>query len=258
MEIFFYYLFLFFIFLFGASIGSFLNCLIYRFHQKKSILHRSFCPKCFHQLSWRDLFPIFSFFVLGRRCRYCQDKISWQHPLIEIITGGLFLYSFLNLYSDFYLLNSSFYFLLVRNWFFLATMIFVFIYDLKYMLVEDLIVLPAILVIFIFNILIGQPLMTILGGAFVGWAIFFFQYILTRKKGIGEGDLRLGILIGMMFGWPEVLIAIFSAYIIGGFWAMILLAIKRKGFKSELPLGPFLAVGSLIAMFWGDKILSLY
>jgi leader peptidase (prepilin peptidase) / N-methyltransferase len=258
MEKFFYFLVLFFIFLFGASIGSFLNCLIYRLYHKKSILPRSFCPKCFHQLSWYDLFPLVSFIILGRRCRYCQEKISWQYFFVELITGFLFLLSFLNLLSKFYILDSNFYLFLARDWFFMATMIFVFIYDLKYMLIEDIIILPAIVIIFILDILAGMSFYSILLGAVVGWGIFFFQYFLTKKKGIGEGDLRLGILMGLMFGWPKILVAVFSAYMIGGFVALIFLVFKRKGLKSELPLGPFLAFGSLVAMLLGDQFLSLY
>jgi leader peptidase (prepilin peptidase) / N-methyltransferase len=253
-----YYLFLFIIFLFGASIGSFLNCLIYRLHQRKSIWPRSFCPRCAHQLSWRDLFPIFSFFMLGRRCRYCGEKISWQYPLVEITAGCLFLFSFLNLFSQFSIINSQFYILLLRDWFFMGAMIFVFVYDLKYMLIEDVVVLPAIAVVFILNILSGFSLSSILLGMIFGWGIFFFQYFLTKKRGIGEGDLRLGILLGAMFGWPKVLVAIFIAYIIGGFVSLGLIILKKKGFKAEIPLGPFLVVGSLIALFFGDFILTFY
>lgn len=258
MENFFNFLILFFIFLFGASIGSFLNCLIYRLYHKKSIFPRSFCPKCFHQLSWYDLFPLVSFIILGRRCRYCQEKISWQYFLVEVVAGSLFLFSFLNLLSRVYVLDSNFYLLLARDWFFVATMIFVFIYDLKYMLIEDVIILPAIAIVFILNISAGVSFYSILSGAIIGWGIFFFQYFLTKKKGIGEGDLRLGILMGLMFGWPKILVAVFCAYIIGGFIAFIFLILKRKGLKSELPLGPFLALGSLLTMFFGDQILSLY
>jgi len=249
---------MFFIFLFGASIGSFLNCLVYRLRHKKTILDRSFCPRCLHQLSWYDLFPLLSFLILRCRCRYCNQKISWQYPIVEMITGLLFLFSFLNLYSTFYFLDSTFCFMLIRDWFFIAVMIFVFIYDLKYMLIEDLVILPAIVVVFCLNLLSKISLSSILLGAVVGWSIFFFQYFLTKKKGMGEGDLRLGILMGVMFAWPKVLVAIFISYIIGGFISLFLILFKRKGFKSELPLGPFLAIGSLVAMFWGDKILEFY
>jgi len=252
------YLFLVFIFFLGASVGSFLNVLIYRFHQRKNIFGRSFCPHCQHQLYWFDLIPIFSFFILRGRCRHCRQKISWQYPLVEFITGILFSFSFLNLFSRFYLLDSTFYFLLFRDWIFISVMIFVFVYDLKYMLIEDAVVIPAMVAVFFLSLLAGQSLFTIIAGALMSWLFFWLQYYLTKKRGLGEGDLRLGILMGIMFGWPNVLVAIFISYIIGGFVSLVLIIVGKKKLFSEIPLGPFLALGSLITMFFGPMIIDFY
>jgi len=126
------------------------------------------------------------------------------------------------------------------------------------MLIEDVVVLPAIFVIFILNLISGLSFSSLLFGAFVGWGVFFFQYFLTKKRGIGEGDLRLGILMGIMFAWPKVIVAVFSSYIIGGFISLFLILNYKKGMKSEIPLGPFLAVGSLITLLFGEQILDFY
>lgn len=263
-----FYIFSIISFCLGAAVGSFLNVLIYRLSQHKNILGRSFCPYCQHQLSWYDLIPIFSFLFLGGRCGYCKNKISIQYPLVEIATGLLFLFVFLNLFSQFYIsaeggpvsnrLYSTFYILLLRDWLFIATMIFVFVYDLRYMLIEDIVILPAIAAVFLLGFLSGRNVFSLLAGGLISWLFFWLQYLLTKKKGVGEGDLRLGILMGVMFGWPRVLLAIFISYIIGGFISLILIIIGKKKLFSEVPLGPFLALGSLLTIFFGSKIIDFY
>jgi len=250
-DIIYYFLFI-FIFFFGASIGSFLNCIIYRLPERKKIfLDRSICPKCFHQLSFLDLIPIFSFLFLAGRCRYCRKKISWQYPLVELITGLLFLFSFVKLSSQFSII-------LLRDFIFISVMIFVFVYDLKYMLIEDVVVVPSIIIIFFLNFLILKSLAPIFLGGIISLSFFLVQYILTKKEGLGEGDLRLGFLIGIMFGWPKILLTIFTSYFIGAIIALILLIIKKKKLYSKIPLGPFLAIGSLITLFFGEKIINFY
>lgn len=244
------------LFLVGLGIGSFINCLIYRLAEKKSILGRSFCPKCQHQLAWRDLFPIFSFLFSKGRCRYCQQKISWQYPIIETITGLLFLLAFFQFGCRLSTIDCQLLFL--RNLIFVVTMVIVFVYDFKYMLVEDAVVVPAIIIIFFLNLLTGQSLSFVLIGGFLGWGFFFFQYVLTKKKGLGEGDLRLGILIGVMFGWPVLLTVLFFSYIIGGVFCLALIVSGKKKMFSQVPLGPFLAVGSLLTLFFRSEIINFY
>jgi len=247
-----------FSFLLGLSVGSFLNCLIYRLLLRKNILGRSFCPKCQHQLSWLDLIPVFSFLFLGGRCRYCQQKISWQYPLVELTTGLLFLFAFLRLSQEFTVYSLQFTVFLLRNWLFIIVLIFIFVYDLKYMLIEDMVVIPATVVIFFLNLLIFRSLSLILLGGIIGLGFFLVQYILTAKKGVGEGDLRLGLLMGLAFGWSKILIALFVSYLIGGSVALILLLTGQKKLTSKIPLGPFLALGSLITLFFSQEILSFY
>lgn len=141
--------FQFFVFLLGLCVGSFLNCVIYRIEQDKSFLNgRSFCPNCKHKLSWKDLFPVFSFLVLGGRCRYCKTKISIQYPLVELATGMIFLLIFLQ--TTHYLLQTI---INLAFWFYTASsLIIIFIYDLKHYLIPDKVLVPAITISFLFQI----------------------------------------------------------------------------------------------------------
>ena len=244
--------------LLGLAVGSFLNCLVYRLHSHQTILGRSFCPLCRKKISWFDNIPVISFIILRGRCRHCQQKISWQYPIVELVTGLLFLISFLILSSKFYILDSKFYFLLLRDWLMLFALIFIFVYDLKYYSIEDVVVLPMAAAVGVLNLLLKFSWINlVLSG--LGSAFFFLaQYFITRGRGIGLGDFRIGILLGLYFGWPQIALAIFLSYIIGSLVSLVLIMARRKGMRSVVPLGPFLSAGALVAIFYGQNILNWY
>lgn len=252
------YLYLVISFIFGLAIGSFLNCLIYRLYHKKSLWGRSFCPQCGHRISWYDNIPLISFIVLRARCRHCRQKISWQYPLIELATGFFFIAGFLNTLNQFTIYNLQFIIFLIRNWLAIATFIFIFVYDLKYLIIEDVIILPVAAIIFILNIILGQPILWLLLAITLAAGFFLGQYLLTRGKAIGLGDFRIGILMGALLGWPQILCAIFLAYIIGAPVCLLLLSFRLKKMSSLVPLGPFLSIGTLITLFFGQQILDWY
>ena len=115
------YFYLFFIFIFGLIIGSFLNCLIWRLHKKESMWNRSYCPKCLKQIAWYDNIPIFSFLWLRGRGRCCGQRISWQYPAVELATGVLFVIAFLANF-EFQILNFDLILIiqLLRDWFIIS------------------------------------------------------------------------------------------------------------------------------------------
>ena len=196
-----YYLVYSVIFLFGLIIGSFINCIVYRLHIKKSFLSgRSFCPSCKKKINWYDNIPVLSYFVLKARCRWCHKPISAYYPLVELITAILFLIIYLAAPEPY---------LLIRNWVFAFLLIIIFIYDLKYYLILDKISIPAVIVALIFNLFLINFLNLLLA-AFVLSAFFLLQFLLSRGRWIGGGDIRLGFLIGIMLGWPQALLALRS------------------------------------------------
>ncbi|MDP2664327.1 MAG: prepilin peptidase, partial [bacterium] len=215
------------IFLLGLIIGSFLNCLIYRLETEESFWKgRSFCPRCRHKLSWQDLIPVLSFFLLRRKCRYCKELISWQYPLIEIATGLLFLLIFNFQFSIF-------------NFIIASLLIVIFVYDLKYYIIPDKIVYPAILVSGIWYTVYGLALYTVYSA--LGAAAFFLSIVLlSRGKWMGFGDVKLAFLMGLFLGWPNVFIALFLAFFIGAVLGVILIISGKKQLSSEIPFGPFL------------------
>lgn len=242
-----------FVFILGLCIGSFLNCVIYRLETKKSFLKgRSFCPKCKHQLSWKDLFPVFSFFFLKGKCRYCKIKISIQYPLIEILTALLFLAIFwqfrLNNFLD-----------IIFLFFIVSSLIIIFVYDFKYYLIPDKILFPAIGITFFYRLIFDFDfILNYILAAFLASGFFFLIFAISKGKWMGFGDVKLAILMGFLLGFPNVLVALFLAFLFGAFVGIILMIYGKKKLKSEIPFGPFLITGTFLALFFGESLITWY
>jgi prepilin signal peptidase PulO-like enzyme (type II secretory pathway) len=259
------YFFALFIFLFGLIIGSFLNCLIWRLHKKESMMGRSYCPKCLQKIFWYDNIPLFSFAFLGGKCRHCQKKISWQYPAVELITGILFVVAFLLNFSaqggsafGGQFSNPLFVVKLFRDWYIIAIMTIIFIYDLRWYMILDIVTLPACLVVFLLNLVLGITWQNMVISGIIGGSFFLIQFLISRGKCIGGGDIRLGLLMGIALGWPLVLVAILLAYFVGSLVGICLIIAKKKQWSSQIPLGIFLSTATIITLFWGQEILNWY
>jgi len=264
-----FYLTLFFVFLFGLVIGSFLNCLIWRLHTGESLWGRSYCPKCKAKIAWYDNIPILSFILLRGRCRHCREKILLQYPLVELATAVLFVLAFIIQFSDIqsstsitaldkYPISNIQYLLLIRNWFIIAVMIVIFVYDLRWYLILDVVTLPACLVVLGLNLALGYSWQNLLFSGIIGAGFFLIQFLLSRGRWLGGGDIRLGLLMGLALGWPEVILAILLAYISGSLVGLGLVAAGKKKWGAKLPLAVFLAPATIAVMLWGEQILNWY
>jgi prepilin signal peptidase PulO-like enzyme (type II secretory pathway) len=252
----------FFIFLIGTVIGSFLNVVIYRLPEKKSIAKgRSKCPHCRQELKGYDLIPILSFLILKAKCRNCRKKISWQYPTVELVTGLLFLFVAYYHQLSGMLSNPEFF----RDIIFVCGLLVIFMTDLKYYLIFDAVTLPLIVFAFVVNIFLmshaGNYLDVILGlilAGFIGGGFFLVQYLASKGKWVGGGDIRIGLLMGFMLGWPKLLVALFIAYIVGAIISLFLIGFKVKKMKSQVPFGVFLSVATFVALFYGGEIINWY
>lgn len=249
-----------FIFILGLSVGSFLNCLIWRLHKRKSLAGRSICPECGRKIFWYDNIPVLSFILLRGRCRHCGKPISWQYPAVELVAAFLFLLTFLNyeLRATSYELRIDDLLFLSCNLFFISVMIVIFIYDLKWYLILDIITLPAAAVMFIFNLALGFNWLNLLFSAIIGGSFFLLQFLISRGKWIGGGDIRLGLLLGISLGWPKIILAILLAYLLGSLVGLGLIASGRKKWGEQVPLGVFLSTAAVITLFFGKEIIDWY
>ncbi len=246
----------FLVFVFGLIIGSFLNCVIYRLGSNKSFLKgRSFCPECKHVLAWNDLIPVISYLMLLGKCRYCKKAISIQYPLIELATAILFVsvFNFDHITRTVYLFIA------------LSLFIVIFVFDLKHYIIPDKVVLPAIVISLVYNafllftgdIVLGKFLNYIYAGFFP--ALFFFLlFFISQGKWIGFGDVKLALFMGLFLGFPKILVALFLAFMFGAIIGVGLIVFGNKTIKSELPFGPFLISGTILALFFGTNIINWY
>ncbi len=258
-------------FFLGLIVGSFLNALIFRMRSGDSVWRgRSYCPKCKKTLSWYELIPIVSFIAQRGRCRGCKEKIDWQYPLVEFATGVVFLlvYWSLSIGNLLEIGNWKLEIELLVSWYLFSALIVLFMYDLRYSLVPDRVVLPAIAVALVYRIatIVSQPgpqsvpvaICYLLLATIVGALFFAVQYYLSRGRWLGDGDIRIGALMGAMLGWPQLLTALVISYIIGGACGAYVLISKRKKFGQTLPLVTFLTLGTAITFLYGPQILNWY
>lgn len=261
-------------FILGLIIGSFLNCLIYRLSVKQSFLKgRSYCPKCKHRLSWRDLVPVLSYLELGGKCRYCGEAISFQYPLVELSAGILFaaaaavLSPAIVYYFEFSAIN---FFALAYFWLVISLLLIILVYDWKWFIIPDGIVFTGLAASAIYSavrffyvfFLAGKPdfwlILNPLLSAAACFSFFLAIFLVSRGKWMGFGDVKFSAFIGMALGFPSSAVALFFAFFLGAIIGLILIAAKKKEFSSEIPFGPFLVAGTVIALFFGQSLFYRY
>ena len=246
----------FFAFFLGLVFGSFINVLIWRLDKnEKLVWARSKCTHCSRRLGFFDLIPVINFLFLRGQCRYCHGKINWQYPLVEIACGLGFLAIAYWVEGGW---NGKIW---LAGLFFLGLAIFV--YDLKYLLIPNSFIVAGLIWILAWVFFLSQvDLVSRLIGGLIGGAMlfsfFFFLYLASSGTWIGGGDVKLGFILGLLLGWQLGLVALFTAYILGAVIGVALILLKRFSFKSQVPFGPFLILGTVIALVWGQEIFRWY
>lgn len=234
--------------LFGLAIGSFLNVVIVRVPEGRSLWRpRSACPGCGAQLAWHDNIPVLSFLWLRGRCRKCGMRISWRYPIVEGVTAATLAAAYLAFgpTGDFIVAAVL-----------LATLVVVTAIDLQHQLIPDVITLPGILVGLVANLVIGHvSWLDSVIGIVVGGGLFLV-IILVSRGGMGGGDMKLGAMLGAFLGWKALLFALFAAIVLGGVVGVAVLVAGLRGRKDPIAFGPFLAAGGAMALLWGERIID--
>jgi leader peptidase (prepilin peptidase)/N-methyltransferase len=234
------------IFLFGATIGSFLNVVILRSIADKSLRGRSACPHCQKTLRWWELVPLFSFTLLAGRCARCRAEISVQYPLVELATGIFALVFFLPLPTSVAAVSAGGLFIIA------ALLLVLFVVDLKTMLLPDLFVVLLGVVIIGMLILERGDWLEAAHGALIGSGFLLFLWLITRGRGIGLGDVKLMLPLGLLFGIVGTTALLFIAFLAGGLWGSVLLLRRQASLKTAIPFGPFLCGAALLLLLWPD------
>lgn len=260
-----------FLFVMGAIWGSFLNVVIIRSSKNKSFVSgRSYCPKCKHQLAWKDNIPLLSFFILHGKCAYCKKKISLIYPVVEALTGIFFVWWFLVGFGFFRLVGSPW--SLVQPVFWLTVgliFIVIFVIDLIYMII------PFGLNLFLFSITLGYKvllvasgnmqqkdfILALLSGLVLAGGLFYINKLTRYLKGVdgfGMGDIYLAPSLGLLLGWPKIVPGIMSSFVIGAIVGIALIATRKKTLADYLPFGPFLILGTVLGLLYGEQAWRAY
>lgn len=240
---------------FGAMVGSFLNVCISRLPKEESIVYPgSHCPRCGHPIRFYDNIPIVSYLLLKGKCRDCGRSISIQYPVVEAITvlGSLLLFTRYGLS-----LSYLFYFA------FFSALVVITVIDLYHQIIPNVISLPGIVVGLLGSLVIPEIAFwdSVIGFLLGGGSLFVvaasYQW-LFKREGMGGGDIKLLAMIGAFLGWKAVILTILLSSLLGSVIGIGVMLVKGKDLKYAIPFGPFLAAGAVIALAWGQRIISWY
>ncbi|WP_337970096.1 prepilin peptidase [Virgibacillus salexigens] len=239
-----------FVFLIGTVVGSFLNVVGLRSPQQLSFTtSRSECPYCLKTLQWKDIIPILSFTLLKGKCRYCGVRISSLYPIMEIITGMLFVYCYIIIGIQFEL------FLALAL---VSMFVIVLVSDITYMIIPNKVLLFFLPIFVVFRII--DPLTpwwdTITGG--VAGILIPMSIIIVIKGGMGGGDMKLFGLIGIVLGFKKLCFCFFLSCVIGAIIGIFLIALKLGRRNQPIPFAPYIIAASLITYFYGDSLILWY
>lgn len=248
------------LFVIGIFAGSFLNVAVDRFPRKETILKgRSHCEFCKKELKWFDLIPLLSFLFLKGKCRYCHKKLSLYYPIIELSTGALFalVYTYINFQFSVFNFQLSTFISFFYYLFIASSFIVIFFEDLKFGIIPDKVVFPAIIISLAYSFIIHNSLFIVYLSSAVGaFAFFLILFLITRGKGMGFGDVKLAFLLGLVLGFPEIILALYLAFLTGAIAGIILIIWRKKrSLKEAIPFGPFLIAGALVSIFLGGLII---
>lgn len=241
--------------LFGLIIGSFLNVVIYRLPAKKSIVKPgSCCPSCGAPIKFYDNIPIISYILLGGKCRKCKTAISIRYPLVEAFTAFSFWLSYIYFGAD--LIYTAFVIL------FLCLLISLALIDLVYMILPDELTLGGAVIFLAYsffnpNVAVVSALAAAFGSALIFTALYFFYLKVKKIEGLGFGDVKMMLLLGLFLGLDKLLVAILISSFSGLSVGLFFILFKGKNLKFKLPFGTFLSLGSYISLIWGKEIFRL-
>lgn len=279
-----------FLFLLGLCVGSFLNVVIDRLSRGESLNGRSRCENCKRILSWYELVPVLSWVFLRGRCGSCRSKISFYYPSVELLTGLLFTFGTYLYFPRGLTLSASFFYLLII----FSILTVIFFTDLKYGIIPDQLVFTGVLVSIVYRLYLSSSkifttylklkndtgglgpyllktdyltvqiryelnnLLSYLLSAFALALVFWLIVKLTKGRGMGTGDVTLGFLLGLIVGFPGVVLTFFLGFLLGALVSLVLIFLGQKHFGQTIPLGPFLVTAVLITLFFGDRIVTWY
>lgn len=246
----------------GFIVGSFLGMLTYRHPRGLSLSGRSKCVMCHKTIAWYYNIPLFSYLFLRGRCRYCKKSISLRYPLLEFLSGLLFVLTYYLWYTGLGEVGRWTGFLGIYVLLFLLILVLLFlvlgIIDFEFQILPDLYVVLLSLSVWIWIFFVPLDFSNHLLSGLVSAGFFLFLFLVTRGRGMGFGDVKLAFPLGSLLGLPLTIVFIMTAFILGALVGTVMLLTKRARLGREIAFGPYLLIGAYVAMFFGDWIIQWY
>lgn len=240
------------IFTLGLMVGSFINMAVWRLGHNKSFFKRSrsFCDFCKKKLRWYDNIPIISWMLYGGKSRCCHKKLPLAYPIVELLTGVLFLLNYLYLPLGF---ESIIVFVI------LGLLIFEAAFDFRYMMLPDSTAYSLIVLAFVRWLMLGMPKDYLISSVISGIFIYILHKIKIKgHEAMGDGDILVAIFMGIFLGFPNIVVAFYVAFIVGAIVGVVLIYGRKIGRLTPIPFGPFLIFGTLLSYWWGEKIIKTF
>jgi leader peptidase (prepilin peptidase)/N-methyltransferase len=253
------------VFIFGAVIGSFLNVCIYRIPREESIVKpASRCTSCGTPIRFYDNIPILSYIMLLGKCRYCKTKLSVRYPLIEFLNAILYVIVVK-------VFGPASPWIIAAYFVFVSSLIVIFFIDLDHQIIPNGITLPGIPIAVVLGAtilpdpfarydLLGfkASIIGFLAGGGFFYSVAFLGKVMLKKDAMGGGDIKMMAMVGGLLGWKAVILTTFLGSLLGSVIGVTLILLKGKERGSKIPFGPYLALGALISLLWGQEIFMWY
>ncbi|KKU77071.1 MAG: Type 4 prepilin-like protein leader peptide-processing enzyme [Parcubacteria group bacterium GW2011_GWA2_47_8b] len=247
---------IFWLFALGLAVGSFLNVISLRYKAGGHLFTadvlkgRSHCPYCQKTLRWFELVPLLSFAIQMGRCRHCRHSLTWQYPIVEVITASVF--AFVPVYVQ-----------AAPIWIVaILVLILIALIDARLSVIPDQLNLFLLFLGFVFigikgfqNINAWSPHLI---GLAAGLSFLGLIFVVSRGRAMGMGDVKMAAALGFLFAWPKIVPLLMTAFMLGGLWATIVLLSRKKTLKDAIPFGPFLALAGVLVVIWGDLVLRSF
>jgi len=255
------------LFILGTIVGSFVNVVIYRTVEGEDwVRGRSRCDRCRKTIKWYDNIPLFSYLFLQGKCRYCQKTISIQHPVIELITGLLFVWWYAIGFTFFRLVAAPLTIIQPMFWLIVGILLLIiFMSDWLYQVIPDYANYGLGVLAILYRLYLSlsgamrwQDFWLALLTGIVMFLILFTIWAVTRGRGMGFGDVKFAFVMGVLLGWPRAGVALFLAFMLGAIVGIVLLLFKVIKPRQRIAFGPFLILGTAISLIWGTGIWGWY
>lgn len=248
----------------GLLVGGLANAFVMRTKESLIFTTARSCAVCATPVGAKELLPLVGYFMVKGRCNRCKAVTPWQYPATELVFGLLFVVfaarvlGLWNLDFPTFVNGDHAWLLFVRDALIASLLVLVFIFDYRASIIPDRLTIPAMIIALIANLMLGVDVVTLLLGGFLLGSFFAVQFLISKGRWVGGGDIRLGMVMGFLLGPWLGLEALLISYVAGSMVGVGLLISQKRDMQSHVPFGTFMAIGTVVTMLWGQQLLDWY